>query len=134
MSRGGIAGAPRGFFEALEARAREIDSLLCVGLDPHSSDLGGGGGADADAAAAFCTRLIDATAGVAAAYKPNAAFFEAFGEEGARALRRVVAHVPPGVPVLLDVKRGDIASTAEAYGPRVQRGRVCARICVAWTN
>ena len=52
---------------------------------------------------------------MAAAFKPNAAFFEAFGPAGWQALREVIAAVPAGIPVILDAKRGDIASTAEAY-------------------
>ncbi len=102
----------RGFFTRLEARARQIGSLLCVGLDPHPADLPA---ATADAARDFCLRLIEATAEVAAAFKPNAAFFEQFGAEGMAALRDVIAAVPDGIPVVLDAKRGDIASTAEAY-------------------
>ncbi len=100
------------FFEKLESRARQIDSLLCVGLDPHPKDLPEN---TAAAARAFCLRLIEATADLALAYKPNAAFFEAYGAEGWQALREVIDAVPEGTPVVLDVKRGDIASTAEAY-------------------
>jgi len=101
-----------GFFSRLEARARQIDSLLCVGLDPHPADLPA---PTAEAAHDFCLRLIEATADVAAAFKPNAAFFEALGAEGFAALRQVIAAVSDDVPVVLDAKRGDIASTAEAY-------------------
>ena len=101
-----------GFFSRLEARARQIDSLLCVGLDPHPADLPA---PTAAAARDFCLRLIEATADQAAAFKPNAAFFEAFGPDGWAALREVIAAVPDGIPVILDAKRGDIASTAEAY-------------------
>ncbi|HEX7975101.1 MAG TPA: orotidine-5'-phosphate decarboxylase, partial [Anaerolineales bacterium] len=100
------------FFAQLEARARAIDSLLCVGLDPHPADLAE---ATADAAREFCLRLIQDTAELALAFKPNAAFFEAFGPEGVAALQQVIAAVPAGIPVLLDAKRGDIASTAEGY-------------------
>ena len=100
------------FFSRLETRARQIGSLLCVGLDPHPADLAA---PTAAAARDFCLRLIEATADVAAAFKPNAAFFEAFGPEGVAALRDVIAAVPDEVPVMLDAKRGDIASTAEAY-------------------
>jgi len=95
------------FFETLEQRAREVDSLLCVGLDPRASD--------AASAREECMRLIDATAEYACAFKPNAAFFEAFGAAGMAALKDVIAHVPQGIPVILDAKRGDIADTAEAY-------------------
>jgi len=59
--------------------------------------------------------LIEATADLALAFKPNAAFFEAFGSEGLVVLREVIAAIPKGIPVILDAKRGDIASTAQAY-------------------
>ncbi len=100
------------FFSLLEERARAIGSLVCVGLDPHPADLPE---PTAEAAKAFCLRLIEQTAPVAAAFKPNAAFFEAFGPAGWQALRDVIAAVPAHIPVILDAKRGDIASTAEAY-------------------
>ena len=67
------------------------------------------------AALEFCLALIEATADVAAAYKPNAAFFEALGPEGIAALQDVIAAIPDDIPVILDVKRSDIASTARAY-------------------
>ena len=70
---------------------------------------------DAASAREECFRLIEATAEFALAFKPNAAFFEAFGAEGMAALKDVIAHVPAGIPVILDAKRGDIADTAEAY-------------------
>ena len=101
-----------GFFTRLEERARRIDSLLCVGLDPHPADLPE---QTAQAALEFCLRLVEATAEVAAAFKPNSAFFEALGPDGMDALRRVIEAVPEGIPVILDAKRGDIASTAQAY-------------------
>jgi uridine monophosphate synthetase len=100
------------FFATLDALARERDSLLCVGLDPHVADLST---PTAAAARAFCLRLIEQTADLAIAYKPNAAFFELFGPEGWAALKDVVDEIPPGIPVILDAKRGDIASTADAY-------------------
>ncbi len=95
------------FIQFLEQRVAATNSLLCVGLDPRSES--------ADALYADCVRLIDATAPYAACYKPNSAFFEAHGAAGIAALRAVIAHVPTGIPVLLDAKRGDIADTAEAY-------------------
>ncbi len=100
------------FFHFLETRARQADSLLCIGLDPHPGDL-----PEPTAAAAreACLRLIDATADLAAAYKPNSAFFEALGPQGWAALAEVIAAVPHGIPVILDAKRGDISSTADAY-------------------
>lgn len=102
----------KSFFETLEDRARQINSLLCVGLDPHPEDLTE---PTPKAARAFCLRLIEATTGLALAYKPNSAFFEAFGVEGIAVLKEVIAAVPADTPVILDAKRGDIASTAQAY-------------------
>jgi uridine monophosphate synthetase len=67
------------------------------------------------AARDFCLRLVDATADLAAAYKPNSAFFEVFGADGLRLLEQLIAALPDEVPVILDAKRGDIASTAQAY-------------------
>ncbi|HOE70299.1 MAG TPA: orotidine-5'-phosphate decarboxylase [Brevefilum sp.] len=100
------------FFEKLNQRARTIDSLLCVGLDPHPEELPE---QTAEAAEAFCIRLINATQEYALAFKPNAAFFEVLGPEGWAALHRVIKAVPEGIPVILDAKRGDISSTAQAY-------------------
>ena len=100
------------FFKKLDQRAKEIDSLLCIGLDPHPEDL-----PEQTAAAAkeFCLRLIEATQEYALAFKPNAAFFEVLGPEGWEALHSVIRAVPDGIPVILDAKRGDISSTARAY-------------------
>ena len=100
------------FFSFLEKRCWEVDSLLCVGLDPHKDDLSQH---TATAARDFCLKLIEATISVAAAFKPNSAFFEVFGAEGMQALQDVIAAVPRGIPVILDAKRGDIGSTAQAY-------------------
>ncbi len=100
------------FAQTLDSLARERDSLLCVGLDPHASDLPA---ATAAAARDFCLRLIEQTHDLAIAYKPNAAFFELYGPEGWVALKEVIDAVPAGIPVVLDAKRGDIASTADAY-------------------
>jgi len=101
------------FFDAVKQRVDEVDSLLCVGLDPHVKELPENSAA---AAERFSMDLIAATASVAACYKPNAAFFEVFGEAGAAALKRVVAAAKAtGAPVLLDAKRGDIGTTSDAY-------------------
>jgi uridine monophosphate synthetase len=60
-------------------------------------------------------RLIEACSDLACAFKPNSAFFEAYGGEGVAALEAVIRSVPVGIPVILDAKRGDIASSARAY-------------------
>jgi uridine monophosphate synthetase len=101
-----------GFFTHLETRVRQVNSLLCVGLDPHPADLPH---PDAAAALAFCQRLVKATHTLAAAFKVNAAFFEIYAAEGYQALRQVIATIPADIPVILDAKRGDIASSARLY-------------------
>jgi uridine monophosphate synthetase len=107
------------FFSFLEKRVDDSSSLLCIGLDPHVPDL-----KEANAASAlrFCLTLVKQTAPYAAAFKPNAAFFEIFGAEGWTVLKHVIdaiheesARLGSMIPVILDAKRGDIASTAEAY-------------------
>jgi len=107
------------FFTFLEKRVADCSSLLCVGLDPHAADLPR---PTAEAACEFCLELVRQTAPYAAAFKPNAAFFEAFGAEGWTALKQVIDAVQERsqrlgsrIPVILDAKRGDIASSAEAY-------------------
>jgi len=107
------------FFSFLEKRVDDCSSLICIGLDPHIPDL-----KEPSAAAAldFCLNLVKQTAPYAAAFKPNAAFFEVFGAEGWTALKKVIEAINEEsnrlgsrIPIILDAKRGDIASTAEAY-------------------
>lgn len=100
------------FFERLEARAKDSNSLLCVGLDPHPEFLPDN---NPEAALSFCNQIIEATVDFACAFKPNSAFFEALGSDGVEALGRVIQAIPDEIPVVLDAKRGDIASTARAY-------------------
>jgi len=89
----------------LLARVAQVNSLLCVGLDPT--------GPDAEVTRRL-PEVIAQTAPFAAAFKPNLAFFLS-RENGVQLLRQVVRSVPPGVPVILDGKFGDIANTAEHY-------------------
>jgi uridine monophosphate synthetase len=100
------------FFARLSKRVQEANSLLCVGLDPHPADLTA---PTVESAQDFCLRLIELTADLVAAFKPNIAFFEAFGPAGILALQRIISNIPNNIPVILDAKRGDIGSTAEAY-------------------
>ena len=103
------------FFEKIEARAKSINSLLCVGLDPHRVDLEKLGEVSAATAFLFCDNIVDHTKKFAVAYKPNGAFFEAYGAEGIAALEKLIAYIPDEIPCLLDIKRGDSGSTASAY-------------------
>ena len=104
------------FMQALRQRWSNTDSLVCVGLDPEPAKFPARFGSDPDAVFAFCRAIVDATAGHACAFKPQIAHFAALGAEDA--LTRLIAHIHaahPGIPVILDAKRGDIGSTARHY-------------------
>lgn len=101
------------FFDRLEASCRAKNSLLCVGLDPRVDATTPD---DARQKIVAANRaLIAATLPYAAAYKPNMAFYEAWGPEGLKALEETLDAITDGTPVILDAKRGDIGPTAEAY-------------------
>lgn len=104
------------FMSTLQTRWQSANSLLCVGLDPELSRLPAHLAQAPDAIFRFCRAIIDATAPFVCAFKPQIAHFAALGEEDA--LQRLIAHVHtqhPGIPVILDAKRGDIGSTAQHY-------------------
>ena len=104
------------FMQALRARWQSADTLVCVGLDPEPAKFPARFAGDPDAVFAFCRDIADATAEYACAFKPQIAHFAALGAEDA--LQRLIAHLHtahPGVPVILDAKRGDIGSTAQRY-------------------
>lgn len=104
------------FMQQLRQRWHDAGSLVCVGLDPEPAKFPARFRDDPDAVFSFCRSVVDATAEYACAFKPQFAHFAALGEEGA--LQRLVEHVHaahPGIPVILDAKRGDIGSTAAQY-------------------
>lgn len=123
----GLPLAPRpaagAFADRLVAAQRDHGGPLCVGLDPALGEMPPDAlnavhrldGAAATAAE-FCRAVIDGVADVAAAVKPQSAFFEQLGPSGVRALGEVVEHAQrAGLPVILDAKRADIGSTMTAY-------------------
>ncbi len=104
------------FLDQLRAAERQNGSLLCVGLDPEPAKFPAGLRGDAGKIYDFCARIVDATADLAIAFKPQIAYFSAHRAEAQ--LEQLMAHMrrnAPGVPVILDAKRGDIGSTAEQY-------------------
>jgi len=101
-------------YAELTQRIEEAGHGLCVGLDPDPSKIPSG----VRDLAQFCIGIIEATAHVAVAYKPNFAFFEALGRPGWDALETVSMHLRdlPQKPLLIaDAKRGDIGNTASRY-------------------
>ena len=107
------------FTETLDAAVRDHASLLCVGLDPDPRRIPAQLRAAPDPVYAFCMAIVEATADLACAFKPNIAFFEALGPAGVETLRRLIAAMPRDVAVILDATRGDIGSTAAAYAEAV---------------
>ena len=104
------------FLEQLRTAERQNGSLLCVGLDPDPAKFPGGMKGDASKIFDFCAAMVDATADLVIAFKPQIAYFAAHRAEAQ--LEQLMAHLrraAPGVPVILDAKRGDIGSTAEQY-------------------
>ena len=100
--------SPETFSARLARLGRELGSLLCLGLDPT-------GCRDAAEVERWCSAMLDAALPEVVAVKPNLAFFEQHGAEGIAVLERVRRRVPESRLVILDAKRGDIGSTAEAY-------------------
>jgi orotidine-5'-phosphate decarboxylase len=98
--------------EAMDARGP-----LCAGIDPHPELLDAWGMTDsAVGLERFSLSAVEALAGSVAALKPQSAFFERHGSKGIAVLEKVIAEARGlGAIVLLDVKRGDIGSTAQAY-------------------
>ena len=100
-----------GYLDALAARSAAVGSVLCVGIDPTPDALPDGFPAGLAGVERFARLIVEAAAPVAAAMKPNVAFFEAFGSAGLAALERVRAAIPAGIPVIADAKRGDVETT-----------------------
>ncbi len=104
------------FTHMLQRAEAQNHSLLCVGLDPDPARFPAQLKNDASRIYDFCAAIVDATADLAMAFKPQIAYFAAHRAE--EQLERLVAHIKktaPNVPVILDAKRGDIGSTAEQY-------------------
>ncbi|MCB1929998.1 MAG: orotidine-5'-phosphate decarboxylase [Rhodocyclaceae bacterium] len=104
------------FIDAIHERWIRHDTLLCVGLDPDPARLPAALRDRPDAILSFCRGIVDATADLVCAFKPQIAYFAAHRAEDQ--LEALIAHIHehhPGVPVILDAKRGDIGSTAEQY-------------------
>ncbi|MGH3736989.1 MAG: orotidine-5'-phosphate decarboxylase [Micromonosporaceae bacterium] len=104
-------------FGARLRRAMDRRGPLCVGIDPHGQLLSGWGLAtDVAGLERFSRTVVAALADRVAVLKPQSAFFERFGSAGIRVLETVIAEATDaGALVLLDVKRGDIGSTVQAY-------------------
>lgn len=108
------------FAARVRAAAERNNSLVCVGLDPNIERFPAAlrewfATDPAGALTAFNTAIIEATADLVCAYKPNLGFYMAYGLAGIAALARTRAAIPPHIPAILDAKVNDLSSTASAY-------------------
>jgi orotidine-5'-phosphate decarboxylase len=111
-----MAAVSKTFAERLTHAFASSGSLLCVGLDPDPAKLPPDLGDEATRLHVFDRRIVDATCDIAAAYKPQIAFYSALGAEQQLVLSiRYIRERAPNAVVILDAKRGDIGNTAEAY-------------------
>lgn len=104
------------FIEQLTRATLKNNSLLCVGLDPDPARFPEPIQNQSDCIFDFCAAIVDATADLVNAFKPQIAYFAARRAEPQ--LEQLIEYIhrnAPGVPVILDAKRGDIGSTAEQY-------------------
>lgn len=108
------------FIKMLQAAWQKNDSLLCVGLDPDPMKFPTHLQGQPEAIFEFCRAIVDATADLVCAFKPQIAYFAANRAEDQ--LQALIAHIHdhhPDIPVIVDAKRGDIGSTAEQYAIEV---------------
>ncbi len=104
------------FLDMMRTAERQNGSMLCVGLDPEPAKFPTHMQGDTGKIYDFCAAIVDATADLVMAFKPQIAYFAANRAEDQ--LERLMAHMrrtAPQVPIILDAKRGDIGSTAEQY-------------------
>lgn len=103
------------FREKLLAASEKNKSWLCIGLDPDTARLPENLGSGPEAVLKFNRAIIESTADLVCAYKPNAAFYESMGAGGLEILKETIKSIPEYIPVILDFKRGDIGNTAAMY-------------------
>ncbi len=112
------------FANKLHKRILDVNSRVCLGIDPrphmhpstHPDQFEGDAAQVAKAVIQYFREIMEATQDLVACYKPQSAFFEAMGIPGLIALGQIIADAKSlGIPLILDAKRGDIGSTAEAY-------------------
>lgn len=104
--------------ETLKTQIREKQSFLCIGLDTDLEKIPEFLRSDPDPLFTFNKAIIDATHHLCVAYKPNTAFYEAYGSKGWEALERTIAYLKAHYPdhfTIADAKRGDIGNTSDRY-------------------
>ncbi|SNS02075.1 orotidine-5'-phosphate decarboxylase [Belliella buryatensis] len=100
---------------ALFEQIQKKQSFLCVGLDTDLSKIPSHLLVLDDPIFEFNKQIIDATADLAVAYKPNIAFYEALGAKGWESLKKTLDYIPQEIFTIADAKRGDIGNTSGLY-------------------
>lgn len=106
------------FKQKLENIISKNSSLLCIGLDPELEKIPKHLLAENDPMFSFNKIIIDNTFDLVCSYKPNIAFYEAYGEKGHKSLKKTIEYLQakyPEIPIILDAKRADIANTSKMY-------------------
>ncbi|SFR51299.1 orotidine-5'-phosphate decarboxylase [Robiginitalea myxolifaciens] len=120
--------------DQLENQIRSKGTFLCVGLDTDLEKIPGHLLQQPDPIFAFNKAIIDATAPYCVAYKPNTAFFEAYGVKGWEALERTVVYLNQNYPdhlIIADAKRGDIGNTSTRYAKAFFEEIPCDALTIA---
>lgn len=106
------------FRKKLDRIINKNNSLLCVGLDPELEKLPSRNKYQKHPLFSFNKKIIEKTVDLVAAYKPNIAFYEAYGIDGLRELKKTIEFLKkefPQLPIILDAKRADVPNTARMY-------------------
>ena len=103
------------YLDKLKTAQEKNNSWLCVGLDPDPERLRVDGLKWDEPVLPFNKAIIDATADLVCAYKPNLGFYLQWGAAGVIALERTIAYIPKEIPIILDCKAGDIGNTQAAW-------------------
>ncbi len=111
------------FLDKLKPKWDE-NKFVCIGLDPDYSKIPTSFHKNSieETIFEFNRVIIEATADLVCAYKPQSAYYEACGDEGWRALKKTIEYIKekfPSIPIILDAKRGDIGNTNEAYAKAI---------------
>lgn len=102
-------------FSQLSHAIKEKKSFLCIGLDTDITKIPEHLRHHDDAVFEFNKKIIDATAHLCVAYKPNTAFYECRGSEGWKSLQKTLEYIPENIFTIADAKRGDIGNTGMMY-------------------
>ena len=107
------------FKQKLNNIIKKNNSSLCVGLDPDLEKIPKNFLQTSDPIFEFNKKIIDETHDLVCAYKPDIAFYEAYGIKGLESLKKTLEYIPKDIPIVLDAKRGSVGHTAVLYAKSV---------------